>query len=333
VTIPILSLQPGESPRLEGEDKAHIMQLAQSESPLPPILVDQRSMQVIDGMHRLMAALSKGRETIDVVFFDGSTADAFLRAVEANVTHGLPLSQADRRAAAMRIVASHPHMSDRAIAESAGMSANTVAGIRRGSTDAATQLNTRVGRDGKVRPLDGVAGRMRAAEFIAERPQASLRAIAQVAGVSPATARDVRRRLERGEEPVPGRSATAEGCDNPAGGGQAVGACQAGGADAWRLSRGMRAAMSATALVLDKLQRDPTLRHSEQGRQLLRWLQQNASGAHESSGAVTAVPPHCTALVVQLAHQYAQLWLDFANELNRRARAYPPDNQQRSSTN
>jgi hypothetical protein len=57
---------------------------------LPPLLVDRRSMRVIDGMHRLMAALLKKRETIDVEFFDGSYADAFLLAVEANVAHGLP---------------------------------------------------------------------------------------------------------------------------------------------------------------------------------------------------------------------------------------------------
>ena len=54
----------------EGEAKAHIARLAEAETPLPPVLVDRRSMRVIDGMHRLMAALSKGRETIDVQFFE-----------------------------------------------------------------------------------------------------------------------------------------------------------------------------------------------------------------------------------------------------------------------
>ncbi len=140
VTVPILSLRPGESPRLEGEDKAHIARLAETETPLPPILVDRRSMRVIDGMHRLMAASLNGREAINIEFFDGSAADAFLRGVEANVTNGLPLSRADRRAAAARITTSHPHMSDRAIAVSAGLSAKTVASIRCRSTDAVPQL-------------------------------------------------------------------------------------------------------------------------------------------------------------------------------------------------
>jgi hypothetical protein len=52
--------------------------------------------------HRLRAAVANGQEAVDVRYFDGSAADAFLRAVEANVKHGLPLSLADRRAAAQR---------------------------------------------------------------------------------------------------------------------------------------------------------------------------------------------------------------------------------------
>src|ERR1039457_6828415 len=57
VTVPVIALLPGDSPRLEGEDKAHIARLAEAEGPLPPVLVERRSMRVIDGMHRLMAAL------------------------------------------------------------------------------------------------------------------------------------------------------------------------------------------------------------------------------------------------------------------------------------
>src|ERR1700722_9733664 len=83
--VSIISLRSGESPRLNGEDKAHIARLAETEGPLPPILVDRRSMRVIDGMHRLMAAALNGQETIDVMFFDGSEPDVFLRAVEENV--------------------------------------------------------------------------------------------------------------------------------------------------------------------------------------------------------------------------------------------------------
>ena len=36
VSVPLLSLRPADSPRLNGEDKAHIARLAQTETPLPP---------------------------------------------------------------------------------------------------------------------------------------------------------------------------------------------------------------------------------------------------------------------------------------------------------
>ena len=207
--VSIISLRSGESPRLNGEDKAHIARLAETEGPLPPILVDRRSMRVIDGMHRLMAASLKGQETIDVMFFDGSEPDVFLRAVEENVTHGLPLTQADRRVAAERIIETHPQMSDRAIGKAAGLAAKTVAAIRRRSTGESPRSNVRVGRDGRIRPLDSSSARRRAAELLTGQPEASLRDVARVAGISPATVLDVRKRLERGESPVPEKPAAA----------------------------------------------------------------------------------------------------------------------------
>jgi ParB-like nuclease domain len=320
VTVPISALRSGESPRQEGEDRAHIARLAAMEAQLPPVLVDRHSMRVIDGMHRLLAASMQGHDTIEVQFFDGRPEDAFLRAVQANVTHGLPLSQSDRRVAAERIIESHPQLSDRAIAQLAGLSAKTVGGIRRSA--AGPQLSARVGKDGKVRPLNSVEGRRRAAELLSERPQASLREAARGAGVSPGTVRDVRRRLERGEEPAPARpdaagrvrrANAAEHPDGPAG--------QAAGSGGRRAVRAMR---QAPAFVLDKLLRDPSLRHKEQGRRLLRWLQHNPAGPQERSYVIAAVPPHCAALVVQLARENAQMWSDFAQELDERVQVLDP---------
>jgi ParB-like chromosome segregation protein Spo0J len=304
-TVPVSSVRHGDSPRLAGEDKAHIARLAEAETPLPAILVDRHSMRVIDGMHRLMAASLKGQESIEVEFFDGSPADAFLLAVKANVTHGLPLSRADRRAAAARLVALHPQMSDRAIGESAGLAAKTVAEIRRRSTDAA-QLHARVGRDGKIRPLSSAQGRQRAAELLAEQPEASLRQVARAAGISPATAGDVRRRLRRGQQPAPGRAEAADDAAAPCG--------------AYQLAQ-QRTGWPTPATVLEKLLRDPSLRHKDQGRRLLRLLQANAADAQELPGLTTAVPPHCAPMVVQLAQQYGRLWLGFAQELHERTRA------------
>lgn len=352
VTVPIASLRPGESPRLNGQDKAHIMRLAELETPLPPILVDRNTMKVIDGMHRLMVASLKGRETVEVRFFDGSAADAFLWAVKENVAHGLPLSLADRRAATARIILSHQELSDRALGELVGLAARTVASIRRSVANGTSPSDRRVGRDGKVRPLSGVEGRQRVADLLAEQPDASSRVLARRAGVSPATVRDVRQRLARGEAPARGmlgpRGAPAD--DNAADTstpGTLVGESgpvrKTGGTDH---SAGQEAAAgqsaraiyppsltadspdsmlrAASATALEKLLRDPSLRHSEPGRYLLRLLQLNAAGEQEWPRVLTALPPHCLATVVVLARQYGEMWLGFAQELDERARILDP---------
>jgi hypothetical protein len=327
VAVPLLSLRPADSPRLNGEDKGHIARLVETETPLPPILVDRRTMRVIDGMHRLMAASLQGRETIDVMFYAGTEPDVFLRAVQENIAHGLPLSQADRRAAAERIIASHPHMSDRAIGHSVGLAAKTVAAIRKNSSEETPQSDARIGRDGKVRPLDSGKGRRRAAELLAQQPDASLRDVARAAGISPATVLDVRKRLERGEPPVPAKpSAPRKGSMNDdATDGNA--SPRPGDDDtsvsAIRLrSRALTPPDPATAV--EKLLRDPSLRGNERGKGMLRLLHINAVGAEQLPDAAAAVPPHCVGIVVQLARQYATMWQDFARELDGRARIIDP---------
>lgn len=305
VAVPLSSLIPGESPRLNGQDQAHIARLAEVETPLPPILVARRGMRVIDGMHRLMAAVLRGRETIDVEFFDGPESDIFLCAVAANVTHGFPLSQTDRRLAAEKIIATHPHMSDRAIAEVAGLGAKTVAGIRRRATGATPQLATRIGKDGKIRPLDGSPGRQRAAELIMAHPGASLREVARGAGISLATASDVRRRMLRGESPVLNAPQETDDDVPPR-------------VDERTVRRRQPELPPNPVMLLEKLLRDPSLRLNEGGRQLLRLLRHNTLGARERSDLISSVPSHCGTLVAQLAQQYAQMWTELATEIQDR---------------
>jgi ParB-like chromosome segregation protein Spo0J len=306
VSVPVAMLLPGESPRLEGHDAAHVARLAEIDGPLPPILVDRRTLRVIDGMHRMMAAILRGSPTIEARFFDGAPADAFLHAVHANVAHGFPLSQADRRAAAARIIASHPHMSDRAIALVAGLGAKTVAALRRRSEGA--QSAVRIGRDGRVRPVDGTEGRLRVAELISTHPKASLRELARWAGVSPATVSDVRKRLERGELPA------ASGPDGQRGTVSRLIPAQA-------QRQGRSEPTVDPAAVLEKLLRDPSLRHKEEGRQLLRLLQQTAIGTQHWSELTAVVPPHCGNMVGQLAQQYARIWTEFAEQMERQTQA------------
>jgi ParB-like chromosome segregation protein Spo0J len=346
--VPLLALQPGDSPRLQGEDKNHIGRLAETETELPPILVHRTTMRVIDGMHRLMAASLQGRETINVVFYDGDDADIFLRAVEENIKHGLPLSRADRRAAAERIIDSHPHMSDRAIGQSSGLAAKTVAEIRRRLTGKVPQANKRVGLDGKVRPLDSSEARRRAAQMLADQPETSLRDVARATGIAPATVLDVRNRLLRGQFPerAEGNSsllkAPVQGATSNATDSRAEESAQPDESESSADTRGQAAAANSrrparaksldpdAAATVNKLLRDPAFRN-DQGRELLRLLHANAAAAEQLYRASSAIPAHCVAIVARLAHQYAQIWQDFAAEQDGRARIIDPSTLHRST--
>ncbi|MFD9393249.1 ParB/RepB/Spo0J family partition protein, partial [Streptomyces sp. NPDC060000] len=206
VRVRIDSLVLDGSPRLAGEDRAHVRVLARAGDLVPPITVHRPALRVIDGVHRVRAALSNGRSEIPARLLDCDRGAAFVLAVQANVTHGLPLSRADRTAAAARIVVAFPQWSDRAVAAAAGISDKTVARIRaQTATGHAGRSTSRLGRDGRVRPLDSGRRRRRAAAILLGRPDAGLREVARASGLSPATVRDVRRRVERGEDPVPAR--------------------------------------------------------------------------------------------------------------------------------
>jgi ParB-like chromosome segregation protein Spo0J len=310
--VPILALLPADSPRLHGHDDEHVARLAELDEVLPPILVDRRSMRVIDGMHRLLAASRRGQELIDVEFFDGTAEEAFLRGVEANVTHGLPLSQEDRRAAAERIVRSHPLMSDRAIARASGLSAKSVAAVRARTGDPAAQPAARIGRDGKAHPVNNVEGRRRAAEIIAGAPTASLREVARQAGISPATVSDVRKRLAEGELPYRDpRAVTGPVPDPP---------LPTPSADLPTPAVRNFRQMADPAELLDTLLHDPSLRMREDGRQLLLLLRRGAVGDLDLSRLAAAVPTHCYDAVAELVTQYTRTWLEFARELDQRAR-------------
>jgi hypothetical protein len=212
-------------------------------------------------------------------------------------------------------------MSDRAIGQVAGLAAKTVASIRKRSAVSAPQANGRVGMDGKVRPLDWMEGRRRAQILLTQQPDASLRDVARYAGISPATVLDVRKRLERGEIPVPGKPEESE--DVAASGVGAKSATPAPHPGSRPDLRSVPTSQAPTATV-EKLLRDPSLRNNDWGKGMLRLLHVNAVGADQLPEVAAAVPPHCVTLVVHLARHYAKMWHDFAIELDGRARIIDP---------
>lgn len=310
-----------------GVDEEHVHRLNQSADPLPPILVHHSTRRVIDGVHRLRAAALCGRTEIEVEFFHGDEEAALIKAVEENTRHGLPLSLADRKAAAMRIIATRQDWSDRAIAQRTGLSDKTVAGLRRRSTSESPESNARTGLDGRTRPVNGADGRRRAAQMVALRPDATLREIAQAAGVSVGTAHDVRRRLRHGQDPVPAglRRIGGEAPQSPHGPPDEVReqACREHVAlDQYEPPRGDAsgngASTASLAILLDGLTRDPSLRQSELGRRLLKLLITRSITVEDWHILLSAIPPHRVRTVAMIARQYAENWDLLARTLESR---------------
>ncbi|MFD8707643.1 winged helix-turn-helix transcriptional regulator [Kitasatospora sp. NPDC059648] len=312
VAVPVAALLPADSPRARGEDPAHLRALAELGRDLPPIIVHRSSMRVIDGMHRLRVAAAEGRPDIPVRFFDGSERDAFVLSVQSNTRHGLPLSRAERTAAAGRILRSHADWADRMIAEVTGLSTKTVRALRGEMGGAIPHPATRIGRDGRTRPLDSASGRLRASELIAANPRASLRAIADEAGISPGTVRDVRERLRRGEDPVPAgrrqaRPAAIRAVPEPV---PAPAPAPASG-DRRRAPVPQQPGQDL-ARTMERLMSDPALRLTESGRHLLRMLTSSLPPAEQRDQLVRSVPPHCAGRISQLALECAAAWQEFA---------------------
>lgn len=304
--VPISQLVLERFVRTEEESVEHVHALAVLAESTPPITVHHATMRVIDGLHRVRAALLCGRECIEVVFFAGDERDAFLLAVELNSRHGLPLSREDRLAAVTRIVASHPEWSDRAIAALAGVSAGTVSAVRRRTAAGVTQAEPRLGKDGRVRPLSTAAGRAFAGRLFEERPQASLREVAREAGISVGTARDVRMRLASGEHPVPPRQRrpVSREAEVPA-------------------PRTEAPALELPADFHDavrSLTRDPAFRLSEKGRKVLRLLDAHSSISAEWCALVDSVPAHARGVVADMARMCADSWTAFAEVVQERER-------------
>ena len=309
--VPLDSLRPADSPRSSGEDEAHARMLADLDVDLPPVLVNRRTMRIIDGSHRVIAASLRGERTITACFVDCDDEEAFVLAVRLNVAHGLPMRQADRVAAAERILLAHPQWSDRAIAATVGVSHKSVGAIRRRTSGESTQLNVREGRDGRRRPVDRWSRRREAARLVSERPEASLREIARAAGVSATTVRDVRNRLRRGEDPViTGRLRSA--LQVATGDGTLADLQQ----DAGKVAR--RSASTEIAGYLRSLRRDPSMRFSESGRLMLRLMEPAALDVAVWERISGHVPAHSAGMVATIARECARVWSDFADEVEQR---------------
>lgn len=308
--VSIAELALAESPRTAGENSEHTRALAESEDELPPIIVQRGTNRVVDGMHRVRAAQLRGEHAIRARFFDGNDENAFVLAVRLNVTHGLPLTLAERKEAAGRILQAHPAWSNRAIAKVAGLSHKTVAGLREKIN--LPEVQARVGRDGRKRPLSTSSGRECAKSILENNPTSSLREVSAAAGVSLGTVRAVRDQLRQDsrEIPSPRSAAPVSSASKP------------------RRNVGSRRRESPAdpEAVLRALRADPSLRFTESGRLLLSILAVVSMDADTYERLIADLPDHCVDPVAELAAASADAWQKLTNRLDqRRSSAAVPD--------
>ena len=309
VKVPIHSLKTSGSPRSSGENTRHVRTLAEVREGLPPITVHRETMRVIDGMHRLRAAEMRGEREIEARFFEGSEDSSFVLAVKLNVTHGLPLSLADRKVAVARILRLHPEWSDRLVASITGVAPKTAAAVRaRGAADnerpgrQGANSDMRVGRDGRHRPQNVRERRGLAAKLLRENPSASLRQIAEQAGVSPETVRSVRATVVIDSRTAANDTEASDSGIPP--------------------RRSLPRARSYSPLsgdgekpALDFLRADPAFRSTDVGRSLLRLLCFPELSSRHGETLIAQIPPHCADRVIAAALECASAWSAFALEV------------------
>jgi hypothetical protein len=290
--------------RERGLDEDHVQRLVETEGSWPAILVWDTEPVVLDGAHRLAAARRLGLAAIPAVRFYGNRQDAYVEAVRRNVAHGLPLTLKERTTAAERVLTASPEWSDRRVALICGLSAKTVARVRReaaGRGDIA-RSDIRIGRDGRIRPVESHGVRDRIVSALAEQPNSSLRTIAAQVGASPETVRIVRRDLQ-----APGPAEAAALVPSPP-----------APSTPEPLLRILSLVAEPVAERTD-WRRDTALSSGPCSEGFLGWFQSNDVG-DEWSAHVDAVPLSRVYEIADEARRRARVWQEFADALEGRSR-------------
>ena len=120
----------------------------------PPLDVfyDGTEYFVADGFHRLLAAQRAKRGSIPCKIHKGTARDARIFGMTANDKHGLRLSRAERRANVEWLLDNGGKMTQKAIAESAGVTSRTVKNI------VAERNKESIAKKGKVSPSTPTGG-------------------------------------------------------------------------------------------------------------------------------------------------------------------------------
>jgi ParB-like chromosome segregation protein Spo0J len=296
--LPTDKVVTGPSLRAGGINPDHVRTLAELEGQWPPILVRRADGLVIDGQHRVEAARLLGLSVLRATFYEGPPEGAFLEFVRRNVEHGLPLTLAERRGAAIRILRSDRNWSNRRIGRVCGLSPHTVESLR--SIGGPPEGDRRIGSDGRSRPSDPARLRREIEELLVVQPGRSLRAIADAVGASPETVRRVRRRLDAGTQ-----AASAE----------------------LPLAQAEMVPRSPTARVVVGVRhaaqmwwkKDTALTSTGSGQRLVQWLSESDIYDDGWKPYVADVPLSRVYDVAAEARRRAQLWVAYAEAVEARA--------------
>ena len=293
----------------------------------PPVVVWTEDNSVIDGTHRVVAAQRLGIRTLPVLWFQGSADDAYIEAVRCNSRHGLPLTSGDRARAVKRILDDHPEWSDRRISDICAVAAKTVAGLRDGLDPTMRGLGSRVGKDGRCRPVHPGSARERIKRLLQTEPGRSLRSVATPVGASPETVRRVRNTMR----PSPATSLRPYGADKDTASihADAMERHPAGGS---RLPDG--AARDTSSTLFDAIDRlagppaaarwgmDAALTSRSDCREFATWFQSTAV-RDDWRPYVTVVPLGRVYEIADEARCRAEFWAQFAGDLEARVRRSP----------
>ena len=137
LSIAKIRLDGGTQTR-ESRDEETVAEYAEAmrgNATFPPVVVfhDGTDHWLADGFHRVDAAVSVGKKSIQVDVRQGTRRDAILFSVGANAAHGLKRTRADMRRAVTVLLTDEEwsHRSDRWIATQCGVSDKTVASVRK----------------------------------------------------------------------------------------------------------------------------------------------------------------------------------------------------------
>lgn len=156
---------------------------------------------LVDGFHRVAAMKKSDKDQVFVEIHDGSASDALRAAFSANGSHGLRLTNADKRNK-VTIALSEPEfakLSDRKVAELCGVGDQLVSSVRAELRDSCGSApEDRTGADGVERPASAESAadqRKRIKAAIKEHPEWSNRKIAELIGCSDKTVAGVRKAI------------------------------------------------------------------------------------------------------------------------------------------